>query len=44
MKNDNEGCLGLTIGILLAAGLSLLFAWLVGSSDLPDWMKFYLLS
>lgn len=41
---DNEGCLGATIGLLLAIGVCLFFAWLVGTSALPDWLKFLLLS
>jgi hypothetical protein len=44
MRNDEGGCIGMLVGSVLFVGVSLLLFWLVFSSDLPLWFKFWLLS
>lgn len=41
---DNKGIIAGVIFMLLILGLSVLYAYMVATSGLPDWFKFWLLS
>lgn len=41
---DNIGCLMYTIIGIVVLAIGFGFAYLIGASDLPDWVKFWLLS
>lgn len=42
MRDDNVGCLEV-IGLILAVALVFALAWMVATSNLPEWFKFFLL-
>lgn len=44
MRNENEGCGIFVIAAILTIAISFGFAYLISTSDLPVWMKFWLLN
>ena len=41
---DNKGCLFYIITAIIVFAISFGFAYLIGTSNLPDWVKFWLLN
>ena len=44
MNEDNIGCVIYVILAIILLAVSLGSAYLIGTSNLPDWVKFWLLS
>ena len=40
---DNKDIIGIVLLVVLVAALSLAYSYWVATSDLPDWLKFWLL-